>query len=302
MKESENLVSRLRQMGLHWWVIGLAALVFLCVAVSLFSAWLVYDARRDRAEPPLLAAPATRTPTPAAPENPPAEPAPTVTLPAGPGEGAETVTAVRMLIPPQIDGDLSEWDGVPSFSTTAIVEQEASWNGTMDITPAWYIGWDGQNLYLAVAVVDDVHVQINETRLAYRGDSLELQLDTNLPGDPGPGVNQDDYQYVISPGNFNDRAPGAFRFRGNSQGVMSDFSGSQASVAAVRTADGYHLEAAIPWSDLSLQPQGGLVLGAAFSINDLDTPGTAVQELMLSNVPGRQWADPRSWGRLELVP
>lgn len=294
-------MSRLGQSGLRWWVIGLGVLVCLCVAVSLFSAWLVFDARRSRSAPPVLEAPPIRTPTPLPPDDSPAEPAPTVTLPAN-NSDEETVTAVHMLAPPQIDGDLSDWNGVPSFSTTAIVEQEASWDGTMDITSAWYVGWDNQNLYLAVAVVDDVHVQINETKFAYRGDSLELQLDTNLPGDPGPGVNQDDYQYVISPGNFNDRAPGAFRFRGDAQGLMSDFIGSQSVVAAVRTVDGYHLEAAIPWSDLALQPQGGLVIGAAFSINDLDTPGTAVQELMLSNVPGRLWADPRSWGRLELAP
>lgn len=83
---------------------------------------------------------------------------------------------------------------------------------------------------------------------------------------------------------------------------MSDFIGSGAQVAAMQTAVGYTIEMAIPWSDLALQPAAGLVLGAAFSMNDLDTPGTAVQELMLSHVPTRRWLDPRSWGTLELEP
>jgi hypothetical protein len=106
----------------------------------------------------------------------------------------------------------------------------------------------------------------------------------------------------VSPGNFVDRAPGGFRFRGDAQGAMSDFIGSSAQVAAQQTAVGYNLELAIPWTDLALQPAANLVIGAAFSINDLDTPGTAVQELMLSHIASRRWLDPSSWGSLQLQP
>ncbi len=283
---------------LSWLVVGLGVLVLSCVTVTLVSAVVIFMARTDRRASPSLPPPLTPLPTAVATTI--TAPAATVTLAAAAPDGL--VTAVRLAAAPAIDGSLVEWGQIPSFTARYIVEQEASWNGTMDVESFWRVGWDDQHLYLAVAVTDDVHVQTREPRLAYLGDSLELQFDTNLQANEGPGVNGDDYQYIISPGNFADRPPGAFRFRGDAQGVMNDFIGSGARVAAMETAAGYDVEIAIPWSDLGLQAAAGLVLGAAFSINDLDTPGTAVQELMLSHIPSRKWLDPGSWGALELEP
>jgi hypothetical protein len=68
----------------------------------------------------------------------------------------------------------------------------------------------------------------------------------------------------------------------------------------VKTAGGYILEAAVPWSDLSLTPQEGLVIGIALNANDNDTPGPAVQEVMMSHVSTRTLTDPRGWGTLTL--
>ncbi|GIK56032.1 MAG: hypothetical protein HND44_03915 [Chloroflexi bacterium] len=282
-----------------WLVVGLGTLVLCCTAVTLTSAVIIFMTSTERGEQTeLLPLPATLTPTTAPADTP--IPAATVTLAATNPDGR--VTAVYLSAPPTLDGNLDEWDSIPPFTAPHIVEQESSWDGTMDVESLWRMGWDNQNLYLAVAVTDNVHVQTRETKFAYLGDSLELQFDTNVQADYGPGVNSDDYQYVVSPGNFSDQAAGAFRFRGDAQGAMSDFIGSGAQVAARQTAVGYNLEMAIPWSDLALQPAAGLVLGAAFSINDLDTPGTAVQELMLSHVATRRWLDPSSWGTLELEP
>jgi hypothetical protein len=282
-----------------WLVFGLGALVLCCTAVTLASAVIIFMTSAERGEQTeLLPPPATLPPT-SVPSNSPVPPA-TVTIATANPDGQ--VTAVRLLTPPTIDGNLDEWGSIPPFTAPHIVEQESTWDSTMDVESLWRVGWDEQNLYLAVAVTDNLHVQTSETKFAYLGDSLELQFDTNIQADYGPGVNSDDYQYVVSPGNFSDRAPGAFRFRGDAQGVMNDFIGSGAQVAARQTAVGYNLELAIPWSDIALQPVANLVIGAAFSINDLDTPGTAVQELMLSHVATRRWLDPNSWGSLELQP
>jgi len=278
-----------------WLVAGLGVIVLSCVAVTLVSAYLIFTARREEQAAP-LPPPATHTPTAVA-NTPATNPAATVTLTV-PENGR--VTAVHLASPPAIDGDLSEWADVPTFASPHIVQQAESWDGTMDVTALWRVAWDERNLYLAVAVADDVHVQTREPKFAYLGDSLEVQFDTNIQADYGPGVSNDDYQYIISPGNFADRPAGVFRFRGNAEGQMVDFIGSQTAVTAVQTADGYNIEAAIPWSDLNLQAAEGMVIGVAFSINDLDTPGTAAQELMLSHVPGRRWRDPSSWGSLEL--
>ena len=225
-------------------------------------------------------------------------PVATVTLAAPSTDGQ--VTAVYLPSAPTIDANLGEWTDVPSFSAAHVVQRGDSWDGSMDVESVWRVGWDEQNLYLAVAVTDNVHVQMREPKFAYLGDSLELQFDTNIQADYGPGVSRDDFQYVVSPGNFADRGSGSFRFRGDAQGVMGDFVGSTAQVAAIQTPDGYSLEMAIPWSDLEVQPAANLQLGAAFSLNDLDTPETAVQELMLSHVATRRWRDPSSWGTLVL--
>jgi hypothetical protein len=52
--------------------------------------------------------------------------------------------------------------------------------------------------------------------------------------------------------------------------------------------------------DLAAMTQSGPVLGLALNANDNDTPGTAVQEVMVFNVPGWLFADPSSWGTLKL--
>lgn len=290
----------LQNIPIAWLVAGVGILLFVCVLVVIISAILIFTARgNDETDflPPPATSTAVATLIATAVPNPTNVPAATA-APASDGR----VQAVRWQAPPTLDGNLDEWQGVPAFTSPHIVEQEDSWDGSMDVVASWRLAWDAQNLYIAVAVEDDRHVQINETKFAYLGDSLELQFDTNVQADYGPSISSDDYQYVVSPGNFTDLAPGIFRFRGDSQGVMSDFIGSTARVAALQTAVGYNIEIMLPWSDLAMQPSAGLQMAAAFSVNDLDTPGTAVQELMLSHVATRRWSDPRSWGPLELLP
>ncbi|MCK5920381.1 MAG: hypothetical protein KAG66_05535, partial [Methylococcales bacterium] len=153
-----------------------------------------------------------------------------------------------------------------------------------------------------VLVEDDVHVQTQVPKFSYLGDSLELQFDINLEADYSTAVNGDDYQYLISPGNFVELPPDGFRFRGNANGLMSDAAGTALQVVAIANEGGYIIEMAIPWQDMGLGAVGeGVKLGAALSINDNDTPGSAKQELMLSHVASRRWADPSSWGTLTLV-
>jgi hypothetical protein len=128
-----------------------------------------------------------------------------------------------------------------------------------------------------------------------------MQFDTERNADFGPGLSPDDYQITLSPGNFADLPPSAFRFQGTENGRILDAPGRhQVSVAAQETSEGYTLEAAIPWTDLNLTPRPGLVIGLALNANDNDVPGTAVQEVMMSHVAGRTLTDPTSWGTLTL--
>ena len=90
------------------------------------------------------------------------------------------------------------------------------------------------------------------------------------------------------------------RFRGAEDGDLPEAPGHNIEVDAQQTADGYVLEAAVPWSDLNLVPAGGMRLGLALNANDNDSPGNARQEVMMSSEPGRTLTDPSTWGTLIL--
>ncbi len=231
----------------------------------------------------------------------PAQPTPTPSLIVAQAVTAADISVPRLAVPPTLDGQLGEWTNRPGIAIPFVTEQDG-WDGNLDLAAVWWLGWDDNNLYVAVYVEDDRHVQAREPKFAYLGDSIELQIDTDLRGDYGPQVSPDDFQYVISPGDFAGRPSGAFRFRGNNENWPVDAPGTAVRVAARQTEAGYTLEAIIPWSDMSMTPSPGMALGVALSNNDIDDPTSGRQELMLSHVSTRLWRDPSSWGTMTLEP
>lgn len=219
------------------------------------------------------------------------------TLPASSG----TVTAVRLATAPTLDGALDEWADVAAVSSGNRVYSVAGWDGSADCTAVWQLAWDETNLYIAVRVTDDKHVQTASGNQIFRGDSVDMQFDTQRDADFGPGLSPDDYQITLSPGSFAGSGPTAFRYQGTASGAILDAPGGHhVTLAAQQTSTGYTLEAAIPWSDLNLTPGVGLTIGLSLNANDNDTVGTAVQEVMMSNNPNRTLTDPTTWGTLTL--
>lgn len=210
------------------------------------------------------------------------------------------VTTPRLQGSPAIDGDLSDWpDGVPVLSAHQVYSHE-SWDGSEDLAALWRSGWDNDNLYLGVTVIDDVHVQTRNDSQIFRGDSLDVQIETGRTGGPGAGLSPNTFQIIFSPGDFNAVPPAAFRFRGDEEGRSVQSPGHNIVFQARRTETGYVLEAAIPWRDLEATPASGLILGMALNATDNDTPGTAVQEVFMSNAPARTFSNPSTWGTLTL--
>lgn len=211
------------------------------------------------------------------------------------------VEAFSLTTAPIIDGNLSEWTGTVAASSDNRVFSVAGWDGSEDLTAVWQLAWDNTNLYVAVSVTDDTHVQTASGNQIFRGDSVDMQFDTARDADFGAGLSPDDFQITLSPGDFAGSGPMAFRYRGTTSGAILDAPGGHSvAVAAQQTGTGYTLEAAIPWSDLNLEPSEGLTIGLALNANDNDTPGTAVQEVMLSHMPNRTLTDPTTWGTLTL--
>lgn len=200
----------------------------------------------------------------------------------------------------QIDGSLDDWDAVESAaSSNAVVYTADEWDGSDDLEANWFLAWDDQALYVAVFVIDDIHAQYSTGADTFRGDSLEIQFDTDRAGDFGSGISADEFQLELSPGNFNDIGPEAWRFAGQDNGAYVDAPGHQIVVAAEQSDFGYLIEARIPWTNINVTPLPGLVIGANLNVNDNDTSGP-LQEMMKSNVSTRTYRNPTTWGTLTL--
>lgn len=242
---------------------------------------------------PTLAAP-TMTPTGPMATVPPS-PAPTLD-PSKVRPNGAPVRAVRLAAPPTVDGDLSEWSS-SIYTSDQVVYGSGNWTGSADCSGAYYIGWDATSLYVAIGIRDDKHVQIASGSKLYLGDDVEIQVDANLAGDMTAAyLSSDDYQLGLSAGDFGSLAPGAYRwYPAASAGKLSNV-----TLKAKPTAEGYALEAQIPWSALGITPVEGQTFGFALSLSDNDRAATAVQQSMVSSVSSRKLLNPTTWGTLVL--
>lgn len=237
----------------------------------------------------------TATPTELATEGAPTA-FPTAAPEGGIRENGSPLTALPLSEPPTVDGDLAGWPADRS-SISEVVYGASNWTGGSDTSASFVLGWDSANLYLGARVNDDAFVQTSSGRTLFRGDSLELLLDTSLAADfDSSNLSLDDFQIGLSPGDFNGRAAEAYRWFPRSQ----EASLSSPVVASQRAEDGYVVEASLPWSVFGLVPEAGDCFGFALSVSDNDLAGTAVQQTMVSSVATRSLTDPTSWGTLIL--
>ena len=209
-----------------------------------------------------------------------------------------------------IDGDLNDWNRLAQQNRTVwtsfetIVYNEACANrfpgaeNSADLNGQVLFAYDEQFLYLAFQVADEGFVGYSGPDQQYfLGDSAQLSLDMQLLGDYNDtGRSQDDWQVDFSP---DPAAPLAVLWQLSS---LSARRFEEATVAATTTPEGYLLEAKLPWRSLGTAPQPGDRLGLAANINDNDTPGSDVQECIISTAPQRAWNDPTTWGILFLRP
>lgn len=243
---------------------------------------------------PTNTAPPTNTPPPTN-----TFPPPTATQPSR--RGGLSVEAVRWSGGgPTLDGDWSEWKSVArEYPATNVAYGAGSWSNEDDLAGSFYVGWDANYLYIAAKVRDDKYVQNATGADLYKGDSLELLIDTNLLGDYYVDrLNNDDFQIGISPGRptIGD---------GNAEAYLWYPSAKAGSLSGVKIAardegSQYRVEAAIPWSVLGVTPQSGLRMGFAFSVSDNDNPSENVQQSMVSSAAGRRLTDPTTWHDLVL--
>jgi hypothetical protein len=201
-------------------------------------------------------------------------------------------------VAPVIDGNWDEWN-TTQYPIGAIVFGRSNWTDAADLEGAFRIGWDYTYLYIAVKVKDDTYVQNATGQDIYKGDSLEILLDTDLYGDfYVTSLSPDDYQLGISPGKPDTSgAKEAFLWFPNS------IAGSRPSVliGSIGGSGLYRVEARIPWSVLGVSSPGlGAHYGFVISVSDNDNASSNVQQSLVSSDPNRVLTNPTTWGEVVL--
>ncbi len=203
-----------------------------------------------------------------------------------------------------LDGDLGDWGAVPGeFAYDAaeqVVHGAGAWTGTDDLGGRVKLAWRQSHLYLSADVTDDQLQQTQQGDGIWQGDHIEFFIDAATDLEPERAAFGDgQFQIAFSPGNFLDTgdalidcAPEAYCFRPRAKSV------DQIDVSAQKTADGWTLEAAIPWSFLAIgTPAKGTVLAFEVALSDTDSPEARQESFMTSS--SERWTHTR--GRLILA-
>jgi hypothetical protein len=198
---------------------------------------------------------------------------------------------------PTINGDLWDWS-FPVNQIDKVVYGEGKHENGQDCSGLIMFGWDANYLYVAGWVKDDVYAQGASLEHIFKGDSLEILLDSKVSHDFYlDELSLDDYQLGISPGKPSlGTSPEAYLWypRGKAGRI------SEVQMVAIATGDGYQFELAVPWDVFDIEPQVNDHYGFGFSISDNDNPAKNVQQSMVSNLPDRVFTHPMTWGDLVL--
>lgn len=196
-----------------------------------------------------------------------------------------------------VDGVFEEWN-LGKYTVNQVVAGRNAWRGESDLSARVMWSWDEDYLYIAARVIDDAYVQNATGENLFKGDSLEILIDTDVSSDFYlERLNSDDYQLGISPGSPDpgDEPEAYLWYPQNQAGYRGNV-----KIGATYSSDGYRVETAIPWSTFGIKARSGKHFGIAFSVSDNDTRKTRSQESMVSSAPGRVLTNPTTWGDLTL--
>ncbi|HEY3418168.1 MAG TPA: hypothetical protein VGM23_14925, partial [Armatimonadota bacterium] len=213
-----------------------------------------------------------------------------------------TTTPAQYLIfkpktPIVIDGKLNEWDMARTPYTIsadgknplneAMTGYDTPVKGDADSSGRAALAWDEQYLYVAGEITDDHLVGIKPNSYGNQGPagwfcdalmfgvaSARQPLKTNTPFQPTPFIG---LRYVVSPGSRGTLVP-------DPQHNILDkrdlywITTQGTKYVCVDTANGYNVEAAIPWKDLNFVARPGERFFLAFLLADTD-PGLTLKQI-----------------------
>lgn len=206
--------------------------------------------------------------------------------------------------PIAVDGELGDWDTVPGAikldTPDHVIWGEGTWKDEQDLSATIRTAWRNEYLFIAVEVTDDVLMQAQQGSNIWKGDHIEVFLDVTPELEPDRDTfGEGQFQIGFSPGNFKhtgdplvDATPESYCFRPPLGPVPGALTG------ATKTATGYILEIAIPWSFLGITaPAKDLVFGIEIGVSDTDGVEPQQESMMATST-----ADWSPYSRARLTP
>jgi len=185
---------------------------------------------------------------------------------------------------PSVDGAVDDaWSATTAHEFQHVLQ--GSVDGDSDLSGDWRANWDDEALYLLVDVTDDAAA--SDSSAAYQDDSVEVYVDAdNSKGSSYDGTN--DFQFT-------------FPRDGGELGGQQPTSVEDLEWAVGETDDGYHLEAAFPWSMLGVTPESGHALGFDVHVNDDDTEGDRDAKISWFAEEDNSWQNPSLFATVRLT-
>jgi len=183
------------------------------------------------------------------------------------------LAAAKAECPIKVDGTLSpeEWEDAMPFTAndkaSYVPLNGGQWGGPEDLSANGYLKWDKDNLYLAMNVTDDSHVQTEKGGSIWNGDSVQFCLDPGRSIAPGYYHTNDEIGFAL---NSQDNTVYHWKWASS---AGDDLTMPDAGFSVVRKGTITSYEASIPWSDLVPDPNGigeNVDLGFSLLVNDSD--------------------------------
>jgi|GEM_PF-3246953 len=176
-----------------------------------------------------------------------------------------SITAIPS-VSPVIDGDLTDWDAVdPILLPEDGTIRNTSYSGAQDLSGAFKVGWDDDNLYVAARFTDDVQHQPENENTTWKGDSIQFGISRGVPGE-----NHAIYEYCLSLPSSGVQTYRWYDPTGMLPAVITDV---ELEIVRDENTKTTTYEFALPWSHLpDIKPDNGLY-GFSLLVNDNDGGG-----------------------------
>lgn len=174
--------------------------------------------------------------------------------------------ALKFTKPPKIDGIISEEEWGPP--TVAGITHGSPANATarhpeMGLTYDLWLGWDTDNLYVGVKVLDEALINHNTQASLWDGDALQMEID---PLGNWQSHGEDEYYYISD--KTKEFAYG-FNFESKeSKGWCFTIGEEPEGDYAISNEDGYsYYEISLPWSYFEVEaPEDDSIIGFTIAI------------------------------------